>query len=452
MSTEQITTTLRTRAADGVEFKPRLALAVSISVIALIMAFAAGGALALTPTDCPIAGSAFQAADGDQDGPEAASCPAPGTFDDWQNRASLSQPDPNANDSTFGGGNKETEPDNWVLTTQAGGVTPAKANLLGAWSSLDQTVGSDFVYMAFRRGTNTGNTYLTFELNQRNASWTNSTGAVIPCRIDDDLLISYEVASTGTPPNVDLVVYRWKSTTTELGGCGRTGTLTPITPGPLAQAAMNATTITNYLDAPIHGSSLIPGTFGEAGVDLSGLLPASLNTCGGFVNIQMHSRSSTAINSQLQDFVSPQTINGAACPIVPPIPPVTPIEETPVASEPPPAPVGDVIAVGTPDIASARIASRSGCQRRAFSVRVSGKSITSVEFRVDNRRVRTLTRPDKRGRYVYKLDPRKFDPGSHRVTARVTFSPTTGTTARTLRSTFRRCAAVSRRVSPRFTG
>src|SRR5207302_8327280 len=118
--------------------------------------------------------------------------------------------DDNTFDTAFNGGDKESAPGAWGFQTEAGGVNPNKDNLLAAWSTSDSSVSgapNTFLYMAFTREAQTGDTYITFELNQLAQTWNNGQ-ANIACRTTGDLLISYEVASGGSPPNVDVIVYR----------------------------------------------------------------------------------------------------------------------------------------------------------------------------------------------------------------------------------------------------
>src|SRR6185369_1163182 len=107
-------------------------------------AFGATSALALAPTPSPLPGSNFQGADGNQANPGAdASVPPDGVTDiDWQALAGSIPTliDPSANDSSFAGGDKETEPGVWDIISKAGGVTPSKDNLLAAWASVSRSV------------------------------------------------------------------------------------------------------------------------------------------------------------------------------------------------------------------------------------------------------------------------------------------------------------------------
>jgi hypothetical protein len=96
----------------------------------------------------------------------------------------------------------------------------------------------------------------------------------------------------------------------------------------------------------------------------------------------------------------------------------------------------------------ARLLGPSGCVTRAFRARVRGRQIVAVRFSVDGRRVKRIT--GERSVYAAKIRPGNYGLGQHRVIARVHFSPDSGTPARRLALTFRRCAGAV--VAPRFTG
>jgi Prealbumin-like fold domain len=306
-------------------------LAILLFAVPTAMAAPADGS-AITPSDCPLGAddllhqadaSTFQAGDGDQDA-ESVDCTDDGEdnpidYNDWETFAAQTTvaDDPNANDTAFEGGDKETEPGAWGFTAEDGGVNPNKDNLLAAFATTEQSLSGlkQYLYFAFHREAQTGNTYLTFELNQLKKTWTNANGAVITCRTDGDLLISYEVDSGGSPPNVHIRVYQW--TTTVAGDvnqdgdntdpediCGAVGTLTLIEPGPDSQGAVNAADITNYLGGP---STFAEGEFGEAGINLTNAFPAFISSgpCRPSGQISMHSRSSVSIDSQLQDIAGP---------------------------------------------------------------------------------------------------------------------------------------------------
>ncbi len=140
----------------------------------------------------------------------------------------------------------------------------------------------------------------------------------------------------------------------------------------------------------------------------------------------------------------------------PPPPPGPPAGQTPPLADAAPA---SVAPVATPQVAvaptrsasgTARLLGPSGCLiRRAVVATVRGRAIAKVVFAVDGRRASTLTRP-RNGAFRLVLDVRRTSPGSHRVTARVSFKRSAATRSRTLRTRFLRCRAA--RVTPSFTG
>jgi hypothetical protein len=80
---------------------------------------------------------------------------------------------------------------------------------------------------------------------------------------------------------------------------------------------------------------------------------------------------------------------------------------------------------------------------------VTGKRIVKVTFYVDNKKVKTITKP-KGGAWTLSVAMRRVAYGSHRVYARVEFAKSSGTAPKTLRLAFTRCGASN--VKPQFTG
>ena len=272
----------------------------------------AGPALAaLTPSSQPLGGSTFQGADGDQVSVRP--------LTDWDALQSAGRvghnADDNAHDTAFAGGTEEGDPAAWTFTTESGGVTPGKSNILDAWSAVDQPpgTGKTFLYLAFTRAAATGDTFLSFELNQDDRLWTNPAGARIPCRTDGDILVSYEISGN----SADVFVRQWHTTATDAAtGCARTGTIGPATtvrPDVDVQGAVNTAPIANVL--PGFFGSTIPGVqFGEAALDLNAILgPDFADGCYAFGSIWMHSRSSHSYTSQMQDIVAPSPIDLRTC-------------------------------------------------------------------------------------------------------------------------------------------
>jgi uncharacterized repeat protein (TIGR01451 family) len=270
----------------------------------------AAQAVPLTPTDNPLPGSNFQGGDGDQK--------AEGAFDDWETLVGsmglVSTNDPNALDSTFDTGSHENDPEHWDISTQADGVTPAKANFFNSWTYVDDQAHT-FLYLAFDREESGGNVLLAFELNQDTRAWINASGDAIQCRTTGDIIISYEIQNDDT---IDVIVQRWVTaeavTAADVAagytnglGCAKTGTFEEFDP-PITdvQGAINAgQVIENFLPGgpePTIGEEL----FGEAAIDLTDIFAgAGLSPCFSFGQISLHGRSSESDSASMQDLVGP---------------------------------------------------------------------------------------------------------------------------------------------------
>jgi hypothetical protein len=289
----------------------RLLLAAVIGACALA---ASGSGVALAApvpgSSTPLPGSSFQGADGNQDDQ------AP--YVDWQGYQAggrvAHSPDPNAADSAFVSGTKEDEPGEWDLTTEPGGVDPAKSNILDAWSAVDQPGADTFLYLAFARESASGTTYVALELNQDSRLWNNGRAA-IPCRRSGDLLVV--IAAHGS--HIEVVLERWTTTANDAAtGCATRGHLTQATSvaSADAQGAVNAEAITSSLPGFYAPGSTIAedGAFGEAALDLSALVERAFDDrCFRFESIWMHSRSSLSESSNLQDYLAPRRLPVRTC-------------------------------------------------------------------------------------------------------------------------------------------
>jgi hypothetical protein len=255
-------------------------------------------------------GSQFQGADGNQDDAAAPRI-------DWQAMEAAGRayhnPDRNDADTAFVGGSKETEPGLWDFMTEAGGVIPGKSNIRDAWSAFDP-LAEAFLYLAFVRQRALGTTFLTFELNHDSRLWDNGR-ADIPCRRDDDLLVSYQ-AKGGKP--VSVLLFQWVTSESDLlTGCATKGRLSvkglKLTPNVDAQGAVNSSAIEARL--PGAYTRTVPRRrFGEAALNLSKILGDALgNPCFSFGSIWMHSRSSVAYSSNMQDYVAPRAVAIHSC-------------------------------------------------------------------------------------------------------------------------------------------
>ena len=100
---------------------------------------------------------------------------------------------------------------------------------------------------------------------------------------------------------------------------------------------------------------------------------------------------------------------------------------------------------------SARLSGPSGCPTtNAVAASVSGRRIVKVTFYVDGRKVKTLTKANRQGKWVLPMDVKRFAFGTHRVRVTVQFAKSSQTKARTLRLSFNRCHPAV--VKPQFTG
>lgn len=140
-------------------------------------------------------------------------------------------------------------------------------------------------------------------------------------------------------------------------------------------------------------------------------------------------------------------------PVAPPPPPVAPPPPPPVVCTPPPGPApagGELCA--TPVRGKAAVNSGgTSCKIVPFYVTVNGRAISKVVFRLDGRRVKTLTKPNRSGkRYGMLITPRLQRFGMHRLTATTTFTKASTTKSKILRVAYRRCARQA--VLPEFTG
>jgi hypothetical protein len=283
----------------------RIALAV---LAAALIAAPPAAALPTGPT--PLPGSTFQGGDGNQDDPGAPNI-------DWQGLQTADRvthsPDPNADDSAFVGGSKEEEPGDWDFTTERGGVSPAKVNVLDAWTSVDQPAGDTFLYLAFAREKANGDAYVAFELNRDGQLWDNGR-TKIPCRRTGDLLVV--LATHGN--SVDMTLQRWTTTVADPGtSCAIRGTLSDVAtiPAGSAQGDANGGAIANHLPSDFFGATIPDaGQFAEASLNLTALLQADFqDRCFAFTSVWMHSRSSESARSNMQDYIAPRPLDVRSC-------------------------------------------------------------------------------------------------------------------------------------------
>ena len=102
----------------------------------------------------------------------------------------------------------------------------------------------------------------------------------------------------------------------------------------------------------------------------------------------------------------------------------------------------------------------SECVVSNAQVFVTGRGIKSVAFYLDGRKIKTVTRPDKKGRYLVNINVGKLGFGVHRVRMVVVFQPGTASgaasrnaiAAQTKTKTMTVVVARCRPPTPKFTG
>jgi hypothetical protein len=262
----------------------------------------------------PLPGSSFQGADGNQ-------ADAPPRID-WAAMQAAGRAyhndDPNPADNAFVPGTKENVPGDWEFRVEPDGVDPRKDNIVDGWAAADQDGADVFLYLGFAREAaltreGVGTTFLAFELNHDARLWNNGK-ATIPCRRTGDVLVSYEAHGD----DVDVLIQQWVTSFPDsLTGCARRGQLvdyTGFTPNVDAQGAINDAVINAPPLPGFFEDSVPPLHFGEAALNLSRLLGVGFkNPCFAFGSIWMHSRSSTADSSNLQDYIAPKPFAVRAC-------------------------------------------------------------------------------------------------------------------------------------------
>jgi hypothetical protein len=297
----------------------RGSLSVVLACCALVLALALAASAGFADTSCgppeSLPGSCFQAGDGDQ-------LEGDGDLIDWQSFMGLEPTVDLARgvDSKFAGGSKELAPGAWEFV--AGNNTP-KTDLLEGWGRL----GDDgFLYTAFTRVKQEGDTYLAFELNQLPAGPRESGGIPVPSRSAGDVLITYDISTTNRI-SVGMCIWDGDSSAgmwDRLDG-------TPVEPSVKTCTQLDPTTIPSAMGAVNFGQPISPddnylqdheagigaGQFGEALVNLNALPEGAgrflTNPCGPNGWLWMHSRASLTVTSQPKDILAGAPLNNPSC-------------------------------------------------------------------------------------------------------------------------------------------
>jgi uncharacterized repeat protein (TIGR01451 family) len=303
------------------------------------MVFAAAGAerasACASPALAPLALSTFEGGDGDQCDSDGL-----GARRDWQNIAgnpglNSTIDAPSDNDTIYGpnthdlvgGPTDENIPDSWNF--QHGSVGSGKFDALAANSFTDPENGKLFLDLGFVRATTSGDTFLAFELNQRQPGYRTdandadpSSPFKVPTRTRGDLLVTYHVGTAGAQ-TLGLCIWdcnehsgQWEEFAADFSGAAIGNQSCPELSSSLYQAAINDGTggregaisgVENFLNP---GTAIGAGQFGEAVVNLTEALRNSSNPdgpqpCVDFGYVWLHSRSSDSLTSSQQDFIMP---------------------------------------------------------------------------------------------------------------------------------------------------
>jgi hypothetical protein len=218
---------------------------------------------------------------------------------DWENtpnRAIGTDLPTGTGDNSFGQGAKE---DNVATTVVSGSIPNSKADLAQFYVGNEQLPAGIFLYLGWTRANTSGTTNFDFELNQPQQPDLTTPGPKTLVRTGGDLLINYLFQGQGTP---QINIRTWNGTEWSA----------PVDASAFSKAAINAVQVANPL--PGGTPSPIPtNQFGEAALNLTaaGIFPPGV--CKAFGSVYVKSRSSTAFNSEIKDFIAPVHVSIANC-------------------------------------------------------------------------------------------------------------------------------------------
>jgi hypothetical protein len=199
-------------------------------------------------------------------------------------------------DNSFGQGAKE---DNVNTTVVTGSIPNSKADLASFYEANETAANGDvFLYLGWSRQNQSGTTNFDFEINQVAQPDLTTPGPKVLNRTTGDLLINYLFQGQGTPT----VNFRtWTGSAWSA----------PTDATAFSESAINTVPVAN-----VGGQTPDPlpaQQFGELAINLTaaGVFPPGV--CKGFGSAYVKSRSSTAFNSEIKDFIAPVGININNC-------------------------------------------------------------------------------------------------------------------------------------------
>jgi Prealbumin-like fold domain len=231
-------------------------------------------------------------------------------------------------DNAFGQGSKEDTP---CPTVVFGSIPPQKSDLSRFYTAHEIVGGDTFLYLAWERSNILGNANMDFEFNQSKTLCSNEpTGNQVPVRTNGDLMVTYDFGGSGSP---QLNLLFWLDGTSKDPVDGTTETVSQCFSANAfpcwgdhtslsgnSEGAVNSTNVTDPIN-PNAPRTLIGdssgGTFGEASIDLSQVLPTVFGpnptTCESFGSAYLKSRSSSSFTAEQKDFVSPASVSLNNC-------------------------------------------------------------------------------------------------------------------------------------------
>jgi hypothetical protein len=128
----------------------------------------------------------------------------------------------------------------------------------------------------------------------------------------------------------------------------------------------------------------------------------------------------------------------------------TPPGQQVAGQQTPPTTPGQVVLGTRVAAGTARLLGPTGCTAKAFNARIRGTQIARVTFVLDGKTIKRLTKPNLKGAFAVRINPKSMRLGVHRLVANITFKSASATKAKRLRLSFQRCAKAL--TQPRFTG
>jgi uncharacterized repeat protein (TIGR01451 family) len=196
-------------------------------------------------------------------------------------------------DDGFSMGSKQEEPGNWSCIPSS---SPQKGDITPGGNIAFRTIGGkQFVYVNFKRKGTTGSADIDYEFSK--SAEPNPACPALPKRTPGDVLIAFDATNGGK--NILVRAFEWSGTAT-------LGTFIPLTTG---QQGVEWDGATNADGTDSNKN----GDFGEAVLNLTDTIGDL--SCGEFNSVYMKSRSSTEINSALQDRTAKKPVATGLCPV-----------------------------------------------------------------------------------------------------------------------------------------